>query len=414
MVRSRGFKVQERVETALRRIFDNIRILGIETVNLYNCVGRVLAENIFSEFDIPRFDRSAMDGYAVLAEDTFGASDMNPVLIKLIGEVRVGEVPNFDVSSGFAVRIFTGSALPKGANAVVPLEFSEIAGEYIKILRSVTPYKNVSRAGEDLRKGELVLRRGEILQPQDAGILASLGFETVKVYRKPKVAVISTGDELVEPGKKLEGAKIYNSNNPMICNALLELGFYSVSLGIVKDKFEEIERKLFDGLQYDMVVFTGGTSVGERDLVPEVVEKYGNILFHGVAMKPGMPTAFGLVDNKPVFMLPGSPAACLLAFNTFVIPALYRMMNVRIVERKGTVKKGVLESRIPSELGVRSIIRVYWDNGKVFPIQISGSSVLSSLVRANAILIVPEDLEGYEAGEEVEVRLIRDITEVFE
>lgn len=414
MVRSRGFKVQERVETALRRIFDNMRILGIETVNLYNCVGGVLAENIFSEFDIPRFDRSAMDGYAVLAEDTFGASDMNPVLIKLIGEVRVGEVPNFDVSSGFAVRIFTGSALPKGANAVVPLEFSEIAGEYIKIFRSVTPYKNVSRAGEDLRKGELVLRRGEILQPQDAGILASLGFETVKVYRKPKVAVISTGDELVEPGKKLEGAKIYNSNNPMICNALLELGFCSVSLGIVKDKFEEIERKLFDGLQYDMVVFTGGTSVGERDLVPEVVEKYGNILFHGVAMKPGMPTAFGLVDNKPVFMLPGSPAACLLAFNTFVIPALYRMMNVRIVERKGTVKKGVLESRIPSELGVRSIIRVYWDNGKVFPIQISGSSVLSSLVRANAILIVPEDLEGYEAGEEVEVRLIRDITEVFE
>ncbi|MCS7129917.1 MAG: molybdopterin molybdotransferase MoeA [Archaeoglobaceae archaeon] len=414
MVRNVGFKSQEKVESALKKIFRNVKVIGVEEVSVYNSAGRVLAEDIVANFDLPTLDRSAMDGYAVKAEETFGASETNPIMLKIIGEVRVGELPSVEVESGSAVKVFTGSVLPKGANAVVMLEFTKSFGDFVEIFRSVTPFKNVLRAGEDVRKGEVVLKRGEIIQPQDAGILASLGFEKLKVYKKPVVAVISTGNELVEIWKKLEGAKIYNSNNPMLCNAILSLGFSAKSLGITRDDPREIENKLLEALSFDMLIFTGGTSVGAHDYVPEVVSKHGEILFHGVAMKPGMPTAFGIVRDKPVFMLPGSPSACLLAFETFVVPALYRMMNVRIVERKGALKKGVLQSRIPSELGVRSYVRVYWDNGKVYPVRISGSGILSSLVKANALLIIPENLEGYEAGEEVEVMLIRDLTEVFE
>lgn len=414
MDRQKGFKSLERVESAIDKILTHVKTLGIEEVGIYECGGRVLAEDIVARTNIPPFDRSAMDGYALVAEDTFGASETNPVLLKYIGEIRVGEQPSLEVKSGLAVRVFTGSTMPNGANAVIPLEFTRIVGEYLEIFASVSPYKNVSREGEDVRRGEVVLKRAEILQPQDAGILASLGFETVRVFRKPKVAVISTGNELAELGEALDGAKLYNSNAPMLCNAISQLGFSAVSLGIARDDLEEIEKKLFEALKFDLIVFTGGTSVGEHDIVPEVVSKHGKILFHGVAMKPGMPTAFGMVKNKPVFMLPGSPSACFLAFETFVAPALFRMVNVRIIERKGTLKKGVLQSRVPSEIGVRSNVRVYWEKGKVYPVRISGSSILSSLVKANALLLVPENIEGYEAGEEVEVRLIRDLTEAFE
>ncbi len=294
------------------------------------------------------------------------------------------------------------------------LEHTRLNGDFVEVLKSVTPMKNVSKKGEDIKAGEVVLKKGEILQPQDAGVIASLGIERVKVYRKPRVAVITTGNELAEVGEPLEGAKIYNSNNPMICNALHEFGFEAISLGIARDSVEELRNKLQKALEFDAVVITGGTSVGAKDLVPEVVSEFGEIVFHGVSMKPGMPTAAGVIEGKPVLMLPGSPAAALLGFYTFAVPALYRLMNVRIIARKWSRQKGVLQGRIPSEIGVRGNVRVLWESGKVYPIRISGSGILSSFVRANALLVVPEDKEGYEEGEEVEVTLLRDITEVFE
>ncbi|WP_456329533.1 molybdopterin molybdotransferase MoeA [Archaeoglobus sp.] len=414
MVREKGFWKRERVDEALNRLLGKIKVLGTEYVNVYNLNGRVLAEDIVAGFDIPRFDRAAMDGYAVRAEDTFGASVNNPIMLELAGSVEIGETPEVGVEPGKAVRIMTGAMMPKGANAVVMLEHTRINGNLIEVLKAVTPMKNVSRRGEDIKEGEVVLRRGEILQPQDAGVIASLGIDKVRVYRKPKVAVITTGNELVEVGKTVEGAKIYNSNNPMICNALLEFGFEAISLGIARDSAEEIRNKVSEALKFDAVVITGGTSVGSKDLVPEVIEEIGEIVFHGVSMKPGMPTAAGVVDGKPVFMLPGSPAAALLGFYTFAVPALYRMMNVKIIARKWSRQRGTLQGRVPSETGVRGNVRVLWQDGKVYPIRISGSGVLSSFVRANALLVVPEEREGYEEGEEVEVTLLRDVTEVFE
>ncbi len=414
MVRESGFWKRERVDTALEKLLGELKVLETMEVDVFSCHGYVLAENIHAAFDIPPFDRSAMDGYAVVAEDTFGASQTNPIMLELVGSVEIGEIPPFTISNGKAAKIVTGAMMPKGANAVVMLEYAKENGSMVEIVKPVTPMKNVSQKGEDIKSGEVVLRRGEILQPQDAGVLASLGIERVKVYRKPRVAVLTTGNELVELGKPLEGAKIYNSNNPMLCNALSEYGFKAVSIGIAKDSREELRMKIEEALRYDAVVITGGTSVGPKDLVPEIVEEFGRVVFHGVAMKPGMPTAGGVVDNKPIFMLPGSPAAALLGFYTFVIPALFRLMNVRIVARKWSRQRGVLQGRIPSQVGVRSNVRVLWQDGKVYPIKLSGSAILSSFVRANALLVVEEDKEGYDEGEEVEVTLMRDITEVFE
>jgi len=414
MVRERGFRERERVDAALNRLLKKLRTLGVEEANIYAIFGRVLAEDIVAEIDIPPFDRAAMDGYAVRAEDTFGASVTSPIMLKVEGSVDIGEIPAVEVKPGSAVKITTGAMMPSGANAVVMLEHTRITSEFVEVLKAVPPMKNVSRKGEDVRAGEVVLKKGEILQPQDAGVLASLGIESVKVYRKPKVAVITTGNELIELGEEMKGAKIYNSNSPMLCNALLEFGFDFAVLGIAKDDREDIRRKLERSLECDAVIFTGGTSVGQKDLVPEVVEEFGEIVFHGVAMKPGMPSAAAVIDKKPVFMLPGSPAAALLGFYTFVLPSLYRLMNVRIIAKKWSRQRGVLQGKIPSEVGVRSNVRVLWTDGKVYPVKITGSGVLSSFIRANALLIVPEEREGYDEGEEVEVILLRDITEVFE
>lgn len=414
MVRDRGFKSLEAVDVAIKKTLERLRVLGVEEVDVYNCQGRVLARDVFATFDVPEFNRSAMDGYAVIAEDTFGASQSNPVVLRLAGRIEIGKNSDLRIRSGEAVRVYTGSAMPENANAVVMLEHTKEENGFVQVFKGVAPFKNVMRKGEDLKKGEIVLRKGEILQPQDAGILASLGFKSVEVFKKPKVAVISTGDELIPLGEKKEAGKIYNSNSPMICNALAELGFEAIPLGIAKDKALEVEEKLFEALKFDAVIFTGGTSVGSYDLVPEIVSKHGEIVFHGVAMRPGMPSGFGIVGEKPVFMLPGSPTACFLAFNTFVVPALYRMMGIRLLERKGSRKSGILQARVASEVGIRSYVRVLWENGKVYPVRVSGSSILSSVVKSNALLVVPEDVEGYEEGEEVEVTLLRDITEVLE
>jgi len=413
MVRGIGFKTRTNVEEAVNSLISKVKPLKTESVGIYQSYGRVLAEDVVSPIDVPPFDRAAMDGFAVRAEDTFGSSPTNPMLLKVVGEVEIGERPSVTVGEGEAVKIVTGAPLPNGANAVLMLEHANVRGDFVEVLKPLTPFKNVSRKGEDIKKGEVILKKGEIIQPQDVGVLASLGYGEVEVFRKPRVAVISTGNELVEVGSPLEYGKIYNSNNPMIFAALIENGFDPISLGIVRDDEEEIERVLVRGLEFDAVIFTGGTSVGERDLVPKVVEKYGEIIFHGVSMKPGMPTGAAVVEGKPILMLPGSPAAAFLSFYTFAIPALYGLMSIRLVARKWSRVKGTVQSRIPSEIGVRTNARVIWENGRIHPLRTSGSGILSSLVRANALLIIPEEKEGYEEGEEVEVTLIRDITEVL-
>ncbi len=401
------------VDEAIRQISrSEISRVGKESVEIFQACGRILAEDVIAKWDVPHFDRSAMDGYAVRAEDTFGASPTNPVILRLVGEVDIGEKPCC-IERGKAVRVSTGSALPEGANAVVMLEYAKEIEGSVEIYRSVTPWENVSKRGEDVRMGEVVLRKGEILQPQDVGVLASLGYSEVEVIRRPKVAVIATGNELIEVGMNPEVGRVVNSNSPMLCCAIREMGCEPVYMGIVEDEFGKLRDAVSKALSTDAVIVTGGTSVGKRDLVPEVVEEMGEIIFHGVSMKPGMPTGFGVIEGKPVLLLPGFPVACILAFYTFFPEILAKLTGVRVVAKRGEKVRARLSRRIPSQPGVRTFARVVVRNGIASPVRTSGSGILTSMVKANGIVVVPEEKEGFEEGELVEVTLIRDLVEVL-
>ncbi len=410
MVRLKGFKERTPVDLALR-LFSEVELKKVdsECVSVFEACGRILSEDIVAKIDVPYFDRSAVDGYAVRAEDTFGASLTNPIVLKLAGEVEIGEKP-CELKQGEAVKVSTGSALPKGANAVVMLEYAREFDGNVEVYKAVTPWENVSRKGEDVKAGEIVLKKGEVLQPQDIGIISALGYSKVKVLKRVKVAVIATGNELVEVGEKPEVGKVVNSNSPMLCCAIKEFGCEPIYLGIARDDFDELLEKVRKAVEVaDIVTITGGTSVGKRDIVPEVVKKLGRLIFHGVAMKPGMPTGLGVIDGKPILLLPGFPVATLISFYTFFPEILARITGVKIVAKKWSVVKARLKRRIPSQPGVRTFARVLLKEGLAEPIRTSGSGILTSMIRANGMVVVPEDKEGFEEGESVEVILIRDL-----
>lgn len=410
MVRMRGFKERASVQDAVRSIErSNLRRLGCEFVDIVDACGRILAEDVTARYDVPHFDRSAVDGYAVFAEDTFGASQNNPAILKLVGEVEMGEKP-VEMGKGEAVKVSTGSALPKGANAVVMLEYAKELDSFVEIYRPVAPFENVSKRGEDVKAGDIVLKRGEILQPQDIGILASLGYERIKVLRKPKVVIISTGNELLKLGEELEVGKVVDSNSYMLFCAVRFYGCEPMLYGIVKDRFEDLRNAIEEAIEIgDIVITIGGTSVGKRDLVPEVVKSVGRIMFHGISIKPGMPTAFGVIDGKPILMLSGFPVACLVGFELLFPHILSKLTGVRIVKRRGEVVKAKLKRRIPSKAGVRTFVRVTYKDGFAEPLMTSGSGILTSTIKANGIVVIPECKEGFEEGEVVDVVLIRDI-----
>lgn len=409
----RPFRERIPLSEALRMISElDLRRVGLERVSVFESCGRILAEDIIAKWDVPHFDRAAMDGYAVRAEDTFGASLTNPISLKLVGEIEIGEKAG-RIGKGEAARISTGAMMPEGANAVVMLEFTEERDGYVDVFKAVTPWENVSKKGEDVKAGEVVLRRGEIVQPQDVGVIASLGYKVVRVLRRPKVGVLATGNELLEVGEVPKDGKIINSNSPMICCVLRNFGCDPVYLGRVGDEFQEIERALKGSIEScDAVVITGGTSAGKRDLVPDVVSGLGKVVFHGIAIKPGMPTGLGVIDNKPVLMLPGFPVACLIALQTIFPEVLAKLTGVKVLARRGSIVKAKLERRVPSQPGVRTFVRVLLENGVAKPVRSSGSGILTSMVRANGMLIVPEEREGYEEGTVVDVILIRDIVKV--
>ncbi|HDD35851.1 MAG TPA: molybdopterin molybdenumtransferase MoeA [Archaeoglobus veneficus] len=415
-VRMRGFKERMRVDDALKLYFEkaNLKRLGSEKVDLLNAYNRVLSQDIVAKYDVPHFDRSAVDGYAVKAENTFGASTTNPILLRVVGSVEIGEKADFEIKDGEAVKIATGAPIPKGANAVVMLEYTNDLGEYVEVLNAVSPFKNVSRRGEDVKAGEVVISKGEILQPQDIGILASLGVREVEVVKIPKIAVLTTGNELVELCEELEVGKIVNSNSPMICAAIKEIGCIPIPLGIAKDNPKEIKSKIEEGLRVaDAVVITGGTSVGEKDYVSVVVKNLGNLIVHGVSMKPGMPTGLAVINGKPVLLLPGFPMAALLAFYTFMPKIVERLLGIKILKKKGEIIKAIAKRRIPSSSGIRTFARVIYKNGFVEPLRTSGSGIITSMIKANGLVVIEEDKEGIEEGEEVDVTLTRHLIKLL-
>ncbi len=409
-IRGRGFRELTLLGEALELLERNVKRLPPQEVHLSQAGGRVLAEDVRAERDSPPFSRAAMDGFAVRASSTFGASQSSPRYLRLReGEARAGSGWQGVLGEGEAVRVSTGAPLPEGADAVVMLEHVNVLGGEIEVLRAVPPGKNVALQGEDYRKGEVLLSAGRLLEARELAVLASLGRARVRVSTRPGVKVIATGDELAEPGEELGEGMVYEATGHALVHLCRSAGAEAERVGIVEDSREALEEALrAAAAQADVVLVTGASSVGEHDLVPEVFAELGRVLVHGIAMRPGEPTGFGRAGRALVFMLPGYPVATLFGFEALVRPTL-QLMQGTPVNCPYPAVKAVLRRKIASELGRRDFVRVRVSVGEggfeAEPVRVSGSGVLSSMLRADGFVVVPENTEGVEKGECVEVRL---------
>ena len=410
------------VEQALDKILGYVDVLEGEESRILDCLGRVLAEDIYSSINIPPLDNSAMDGYAVQSRDIHGASPQSPRFLRVIDSVAAGSVSECEVEPGKTIRIMTGAPIPRGADCVVRFEDTdedlrkESSGE-IGILCEVEAGLNIRRAGEDITKGAKVLRRGTVIKPSAVGILASLGRSTVKAIRRPVVAVLATGNELVAAGQPLPEGKIYNSNTYSVAALVLRYGGIPKILGIALDREDSLVTGLHQGLDADMLITSGGVSVGDYDVVKDVLDKEGEITFWTVRMKPGKPLAFGAIKGVskggmarsiPHLGLPGNPVSSMVTFELFARPAILKMMG-----RKDWVKptiEAIIEDSIINGDGRRIFARaVVEKRGGQYFARLTGpqgSGILTSMTLANGLVIVPEDKAEVEAGDVVRVMIL--------
>lgn len=371
--------------------------------------GLVLAEDVRSRLDLPPFDRAAFDGYAVRAMDTFGAEEDVPIKLRLVGKARAGAWPRKGVRAGECMEIATGAPVPRGANAVVMVEHASARGKWVEVRRAVSPWENVSKRGSELRRGEIVVKAGVVLTPSRVGALAAAGVKRVRVFRRPKVAVISTGTEVKPLGGRLGKGKIYDANGPALCGAIEHCGAEARYLGIFPDREDAIAKAVELGLgASDLVVISGGASAGARDLVPQAVQGLGRpgVVVHGLALKPGKPTFLAVVRGKPVFGLPGYPVSALVVFYKLVAPYLRKMLGLPTLEAK--VVKARLSSKVWSARGREELVPVKLELMEELvakPI-LKGPGAITSLSGADGYFEVPAQKELIEEGELVEVRLM--------
>jgi molybdopterin molybdotransferase len=407
----RGFAERADVEEVEAFLAENVARLGPEPVALLDCVGRVLAEDVHSRLEVPGFDRSAMDGYAIRGEDSFGASSYDPLRLRLVGESMPGRAFPGRVEKGEAVRIMTGAPLPEGADAVVMAEACEEVGDVVELRDAVAPRKNVGAVGEDIRSGALVLEAGRRLRPQDAGLLASIGVASVACVRRPRVQLVITGDELLPPGSRPDGARIVDSNSVVLAALAQRDGGEVLPHAILPDRAELIRAALQDA-DAEVLLVSGGSSVGQEDHAPRLVDELGQLDFHGVAMRPSSPSGLGRLPGaggeRFVFLLPGNPVSCLCAYEFFAGPAI-RAMGGRALAWPHRRVHLPLARKIVSAIGRVDYVRVAIEAGRVFPIATSGASILSSTVRAAGAVIVPRGSEGMPEGTEVEVLLYDEV-----
>jgi molybdenum cofactor synthesis domain-containing protein len=387
--------------------------LGTEEVPLLEAHSRVLSQDVTSDLDIPPFSRSTVDGYAVKAEDTYGAEENAPAKLKVCGTVNVGEPPQISVANGEAAEIVTGAPIPDGADASVMVENTQRNGAELLVYRAVTKSENVMKKGSDIKKGETALKAGTVLGSSEIGALAALGATKAKIYKVPVVAVLSTGGEVTEPGKKLPPGKIYDINAYSLSAAVLEAGGKPVYMGVVPDDKEQLRKALEHALaSADAVITSGGVSVGPHDLTPKTVDSLGEpgLIVCGVAVKPGKPTTVGLVGRKPVFSMPGHPTSALLLFHLLVRPVIQGFAGRPV--REIAVVKAVAGARMFSAKGRRTFVMVKLkraDSGGLVaePVETGASGAITTLAKADGFVEVPADEQFIDAGEEVAVSLLK-------
>lgn len=376
----------------------------VERVPVEECAGRVLALDIIADADIPGFDRSIVDGYAVLAADTIGASDAVPAILHGAGRVAMGSPdPGHAVLHGSCVYIPTGGVLPRGADAVVMVENTEEAGETVLVRRPVSPGENTLLRDDDFREGETVLTAGRLLTPQDAGVLAACGCVAVPVAGRPVAGIISTGNELVPSSSRPGPGQVRDANAAMLAAYLREYGCTPRLYGIVRDDRESFEAAITRALpECDLIILSGGSSKDDRDMTAAVVGALGQVLVHGIAIAPGKPTIIGRIGERPVFGLPGHPAATLVVLIAIVCPLLDRMMGLE--KPRFRITRAVLGESIPSQKGREEYIRVRCADGTAWPV-FGKSGLLHTLIRSDGLVRIPSVCEGLEKGAAVDVIL---------
>jgi molybdopterin molybdotransferase len=404
-VKLKGFQKLTLTDQALQTWFSALQ-LGkpkVVSVSLQNALGRVLAEDLFALEDLPRFDKSAMDGYAVKSSDLAAASQSKPEVLHLTQADHV--------EAKQAKQVWTGNPIPQGADAVVMLEYTQKRNGELEVWSQLTPGGNVSKVGEDIKKGETFANAGTRLNPYHIGLAAALGYTQLKVSEKPRVAILPTGNELVELGTERAANQIYDSNKVMVSAMCRDLGAETVDFGLAKDNSEEIAQKIQSALKTcDAVITTGGTSVGGLDLVPDVVNGLGKpgVVVHGVALRPAMPTAVAVLEGKPVLILSGNPVAAVIGFEVFGRPLICKMLGMEKEEPRPIVK-AVLARRVTSVLGRKTYVRVQvvLKDGELSaePISSKGSGSISTMTQSNGYLIVPENREGVNEGETVFIHM---------
>jgi molybdopterin molybdotransferase len=415
------------VEEALQKILDEINVLDTETIPIMEALGQVLAEDIKSDINVPPLDNSAMDGYAVLSGDTRGAGEKTPKALKVIDTVMAGAISEKEVTPGTAIRIMTGAPVPKGADSVIQFEDTDDAKRkqaspdkqetQVTIYAETQPGQNIRKAGEDIRQGKIVLSRGTVLRPADIGLMASVGHGRVKVIRRPVVAVLSTGNELMELSQPRAEGKIYDSNTYSIASLVKRYGCIPKILGISRDDEAELMAKLKQAQDADMLLTTGGVSMGDYDMVKDIIARDGEMVFWKVRVKPGKPLAFGKIkgvdkNGKPKTIphlgLPGNATSCMVSFELFVRPALLKMMG-KTNYNKPTVQ-AILEDTVKNDAGRRIYDRAIVEkrNGHYYARLTGpqGSGILTSMSLANGLVVIPEETMKINKGETVQALML--------
>ena len=392
----------------VKKIIDSLNMeRKIERINLSDAYQRVLAEDVHALIDLPPFNRASMDGYAVQAQDTFGASEDNPIILNLIEKIRAGDSPSKEVQKGTCSEVGTGAPLPAGADAVVMVEVTDIQNDKVEIMEAVAPGTNRALQGSDIEKGQLLMEKGTLLTAAKIGALSAVGLKEIPVFAKPIVAVISTGNELIKPEEELKHGKLYDINSESISNAVKSCGCTPLASTIVNDDYDSIKNKIDTYKDADVIITSGGTSAGAGDILRQVVEDMGKILVHGISVKPGKPTLIGTLPdeggNVVLFGLPGYPVSALMIFHGFVAPFLRGIAGVNEFMEKKESRSLKLGRRYHSARGRSHFVLVKIEGNIAHPI-LKDSGAITALAEADGYFEVPKNVEIMEKGEQVKVQ----------
>lgn len=375
-----------------------------ENISLNDAHRRVIKDDVYSTIDLPPFNRVSRDGFAVRVEDTFGASEDNPVVLKILETVKAGEVANVKVEKGTCIEVNTGAPLPEGADGVIMVEFTQKDDKNVRIFQSVSMGQHIANQGSDVKKGDILLPAGILLTHDKIGVLGAIGKGKVEVLKKPKVAVISTGNEIIEYNEPLKYGKIYDINSQTIANAVKSCGCTPIYSGIAKDDYEDLKNTIENHLDADVIITSGGTSAGTGDVLRAVLDDIGEVFVHGIAVKPGKPTIVGMIGNKPIFGLPGYPAAALTVFHVLVAPFLRKMSFLKTYRRSDKLKLKI-SKRYHSSRGRHQYVLVKIEENIAHPI-LKDSGAITAIAEADGYFEIPKNVEMVMEGTEIEVVLL--------